>query len=359
MIAFHLRRDMRYLEFPCDTSVGVVGQVDPDGSYRYLGPARGRIAIPPNARLDVRLSGTGWQEALTALEPHELFAVDMGSTLVEDQHLAHLARFTGLREVRLSKADRIGDTGIAHLSRLTSLRDLDLYRTQVTDAGLPALAGLASLEELHLGATRVRGGGIIALRHLPRLWRLILHDTLVDDVDVQDAAEIQSLRRLVVFNTRVTLHGACALRARRPALSVHGARKPEGDCSIPLLALFVHRLSPADRVHDASSLGEMAAALNRVLGRGAEIAAGDDDRYVAPAIDPDLINGEALDRFLYAQYGRRLQVRLPDGRTLEVPWLVKRGEDRRRERSDQLRLLSRRRRERRREPSQLSSILCP
>ena len=352
---------MRYLEFPCDTSVGVVGQIEPNGAYRDLGLARGRIAIPPKARLDLRLGGNGWQEALTALDPHELFAVDLSSTAVEDQHLAHFARFNGLREVRLSKAKRIGDAGIAHLSRLTSLRELDLYHTRVTDAGLPALAGLASLEDLHLGATRVQGGGIIALRHLPRLRKLNLHDTLLDDIDVQDAAEIRSLRQLVVFHTRVTVHGACALRTRRPDIKVVGARKPGGDCSIPLLARFVHRLSPADRVHEASSLGEMAAALNRVLGRGAEITAGDKDSdlYVAPAIDPDLINGEALDLFLWAQHGRRLQVRLPDGRTLDVPWLVKRGEDRRREKSDQLRLLSRRRRDRRRDPSQASSTLSP
>ena len=87
-----------------------------------------------------------WLRALASLDPDELLYMDLCKTRVEDRHMEHLARFTGLRELHLSKADRIGDSGIAHLRRLTSLRELDLYGTRVTDDGLASLAGLVSLE---------------------------------------------------------------------------------------------------------------------------------------------------------------------------------------------------------------------
>ena len=287
--------------------------------------------MPAGTALYLIMTDPQWMRALEPLPPDALYGVDLSKTPVEDEHLAHLARFTGLRELRFSKADRIGDDGVAHLARLTSLRELDLYRTQVTDAGLASLAGLVSLEHLHLGATAVRGHGIVLLRHLPRLKKLNLHDTAVDDVDVQDAAEIASLRELVIRNTRVTLHGAAALRARRPDLYIHGAQTKSVGKLLWFLACFVHRLSPADPVTYLSSRGEMAAALNRVVGRGTEIVAGEEeeDRLLVPAIDPDLIGARELDVLLSIRWGARLRVRFADGGVREVPWLVGRGADRR------------------------------
>jgi hypothetical protein len=54
-----------------------------------------------------------WLRALEPLQPDEVHSVDLSSTSVDDHHLQHLARFTGLRHLHLSKARRIGDAGIA------------------------------------------------------------------------------------------------------------------------------------------------------------------------------------------------------------------------------------------------------
>ena len=287
--------------------------------------------MPAGAALWLEMTDPHWLRALEPLPPDALYGVDLCKTAVEDEHLAHLTRFTGLRELHFSKARRIGDAGVAHLARLTSLRKLDLYCTQVTDAGLASLAGLVSLEDLHLGATAVRGHGIVLLRHLPRLKELNLHNTAVDDVDVQDAAEIASLRELIIFNTGVTLHGAAALHARRPGLYIYGARKTFWDGTLRFLACFVHRLSPADPVTDSSSPAEMAAALNRAVGRGTEIANEVKPRYrlLLPAMDPDLIGAWELNLVLGSLRDARLRVRFADGGVREVPWLVGRGADRR------------------------------
>jgi hypothetical protein len=320
-----------HLEFPADHTVGYVHSIDARGESHPIGPARGILPVPTSAPLFLTMTDPQWMRSLAPLPPDALYGVHC-MTRVEDEHLAHLARFTGLREINLSKAGRIGDAGIAHLARLTSLRELDLYRTRVTDAGLASLAGLVSLEDLHLGATGVRGHGIILLRHLPRLKKLNLHDTEVDDVDVQDAAEIASLQELVIRNTRVTLHGAAALRARRPDLYIHGAQTEEfWGKTLWFLACFVHRLRPDDPVKHSSSRGEMAAALNRAVGRGTEISAGEGkrDRVLVPAMDPDLSGAGELNLLLVRRWDARLRVRFADGGVREVPWLVKRGADRR------------------------------
>ena len=320
------------LVFPADHTVGYVYSIDARGKSHPIGPARGLVPVPAGTALWLTMTDPQWLRALEPLPPDALYGVKC-MTRVEDEHLAHLARFTGLRELNFSKAGRIGDAGIAHLARLTSLRELDLYRTQLTDAGLASLAGLVSLEDLHLGATGVRGHGIIHLRHLPRLKKLNLHDTAVDDVDVQDVAEIASLQELVIRNTRVTLHGAGALIVRRPGLSVYGAQTEfwEKTFWFWFLACFVHRLRPEDPVRCSSSRGEMAAALNRVVGRGTEIVAGDEeeDRLLVPAIDPDLIAARELQLFLARRRAPLLRVRFADGGVREVPWLVTRGADRR------------------------------
>jgi hypothetical protein len=313
------------------------------------------MRVPAGAALYVAMAEPRWMRALEPLPPDALYTVDLCSTRVEDEDLAHLARFTGLRELHLSKARRIGDEGLAHLARLTSLRELDLYGTRVTDAGLAWLAGLVSLERLHLGATGVRGHGIMSLRHLPRLKKLNLHDTAVDDVDVQAAAEIPALEELVIFNTAVTLHGAAALHSRRPHLHIGGAQKDYWDDTLWFLACLVHRVSPADPVTESSSRGEMAAALNRAVGRGTEIAGSERayDRVLVPAMDPDLIAAWELNLNLKAWRGKRLRVRFADGGVREVPWLVGRGAERRQvhwsfETSEKLRPLGRRCAQRRR-----------
>src|SRR5215208_3576100 len=119
-------RGALYLEFPSDQTVGYVSCIDAHGEHRRLGPARGLMRVPADASVYLALIEPQWLRALEPLPPDALYGVDLCKTRVEDEHLAHLARFTGLRELHLSKARRIGDEGVAHMARLTSLRWLDL-----------------------------------------------------------------------------------------------------------------------------------------------------------------------------------------------------------------------------------------
>ena len=159
----------------------------------------------------------------------------------------------------------------------------------------------------------------------------------------------------MVFNTGVTLYGAAALHARRPRLHIEGAQKDFWDGTLWFLACLVHRLRPADPVTDSSTRGEMAAALNRAVGRGTEIAVGEKpyDRVFVPAMDPDLIGAWEMNLRLASWRGKRLRVRFANGGVREVPWLVGRGAERRQvhrsfETSDKLRPLGRRCAQRRR-----------
>lgn len=102
---------------------------------------------------------------------------------VKDEHLAPLARITGVMQVNL-RGTRITDAGLAHLAGLKSLERLHLEKTAVTDGGLEHLKGLENLAYLNLYGTVVTDAGLKHLTGLTKLQKLYLWESKVTDAGV-------------------------------------------------------------------------------------------------------------------------------------------------------------------------------
>src|SRR2546427_11608328 len=81
---------------------------------------------------------------------------------VQDKGLAHLAKLTNLRELRLAQTKVKGKT----LAPFVQLRYLDVSYTPFDDEGLASLAGMTQLSKLYLRDTYVTDDG---LKHLSGL----------------------------------------------------------------------------------------------------------------------------------------------------------------------------------------------
>jgi tetratricopeptide (TPR) repeat protein len=137
---------------------------------------------------------------------------------LDDQGLAHISRFYGLEQLRLSQD--VSDAGLAHLKSLTLLRDLELMNTKITDAGLVHLTGLKGLEKLNLASTRVGDNGLAALKDLTKLRELNLTYTNVTDRGLEQLKSLKSLTSLNLTSTRITQAEIDRLRRERPGLRI-------------------------------------------------------------------------------------------------------------------------------------------
>jgi Leucine-rich repeat (LRR) protein len=145
------------------------------------------------------ISGSGLQ-AMAALPGLECLDL-RGVPALSDDDISPIARFSGLRELRLN--GRVTNTGVSRLGRLRELRILDLGLTDVSDAALDTVGSLRSLEDVDLWFTNVTDDGLLKLAPLDALLRLNIADTKVTDAGMPALAGHARLRRLIA-PTRIT-----------------------------------------------------------------------------------------------------------------------------------------------------------
>jgi len=316
----------RRLEFPEDLEVGNLW-VTRGASLLYRGPARGTIAVPAGA--SVELSGNCPVRGLNALRPDAIDILSLPKKSATDEDMRRIAHLTRLRELYLSKSIHVTDAGLAALARMRELRDLNIYWSAVTDAGLAALMRMVNLEYLHLGLTRIKGPGLACLMGMHRLRRLSIENTDVDDASLHYLARLTSLKRLALWGTRVSTPGLQSLRAALPNTYIHmtdpGQRLARELGPRAVLRILVRRLRP-----DAPAPEDPETRLTELLPEGSVITQWRRERG-APACK---VNIKMDDRFtLAAILGRTrgdLRIVTSDGYDFWVPWLRKRTGDRRR-----------------------------
>ena len=211
--------DMRVLHFPKDYAVGeLIERLSGDGpdSWTSFGEARGPIGVPPDMQLGL------WYDVddlspLAALQPDDLYSLNLITTTVRDAELAHLRGLTGLRQLFLSGFPTITDRGLVYLGWLNDLQDLSLDGSEITDAGLIYLQDLTALRTLDLSFTGIDGTGLIHIRSATSLRELKLSDTLVDDTGAACLPQFANLRSLRLDGTGITDAGLAHL-ARLTAL---------------------------------------------------------------------------------------------------------------------------------------------
>lgn len=320
----------------CESSDGAT--VEP------LGPAQGVVCVPVGSRVRFVCTDARQLPCLGPLAPDGLVSVDLAVHSVQDDDLAALARFTGLREINLSKARAIGDAGIAHLRGLHQLEELDLYCTRVSDAGLVHLSSLLSLRQLHLGNTCVRGSGLRWLSGLSSLRKLSVEGTQVGDASIAALPGLGLLQQLVVAGSYVTNAGAAAFLEQRPSCEIvgdllHNERRLDfAVLHRQTLSTLVHRIVPTHPIAATMSGEEMVEVLNRLLPRGTRLEAllPAGANALKPAVtrswdpDPALIMQSDVDHLLaLLPRDAGILVTLPGGTRYSIPWLVTRGPERR------------------------------
>lgn len=139
--------------------------------------------------------------------------------VVTESGLERLSGLTGLRELLLSRCERVSDVGLSHVSGLTGLEHLELsssWLCRITDAGLLHVAGLRGLRRLRLTCSMgVTDAGLCQLTALRGLETLeAIYSEGVTDVGFSAVCGMTCLRHLSLSGCQVTdvgLEGLCAL----------------------------------------------------------------------------------------------------------------------------------------------------
>jgi serine/threonine protein kinase len=123
-------------------------------------------------------------------------------TAISDDGLKHLANMSSLEKLSLEQTS-IGDRGIAHVAKL-KLRELCVSDTRVKSEGLATIGKFSKLKHLELGAYFPKGDkNLIALASAKELEWLDLKDGEIAVEDLDEVAQITSLRKLVLANCKI------------------------------------------------------------------------------------------------------------------------------------------------------------
>lgn len=187
--------NVRILRFPSDRSLGwlsryVPEEVSEEGS-EYLAAARGVVVVPADAEIELEVD---WNmpadlAPLSALQPDDLYSLQLRNVAIQPDEFAYVQTLTGLRRLFCSGTP-IGDTGLAYVRALTHLESLWLHDAQVTDAGLTHVAALSALHTLALnGNPGITDVGLSRLTRLTRLRWLFISGTAVSQAGVDSLRE--------------------------------------------------------------------------------------------------------------------------------------------------------------------------
>jgi hypothetical protein len=254
----------RLIVFPIDRHYGQlytrpvgVGKsfegADANKGWRYLAEAQGRVEIPANVELMLRLRerdlsflkafrndtfanlncanlGLRDEDAEYLRYATQLRALDLAENpQLTDRCLAYLAEaeklewlsldgtgvsgssvsanaFASMENLQYFSANNspFEDAGVAHLSECTKLKMLQLERTMVTDESARLLPLLVQIEALSFADTRVGRGLLSRLGSLPQLRYLNVGGTLMTDSDVRYLTLLPQIRFVNLDRTRIT-----------------------------------------------------------------------------------------------------------------------------------------------------------
>jgi hypothetical protein len=141
-----------------------------------------------------------------------LNAFILNYTAINDEGLSRLGGLRSLTVLDLPGAC-VTDAGLVHLRDLDGLRSLRLCQSTVNDRGLAELAlHHPRLEDLDLSGTAVTDAGLAHLPRLANLKILRLDHTAITDAGVESLILLPGIRRLSLWETRMTLSGIARLR---------------------------------------------------------------------------------------------------------------------------------------------------
>ncbi|MEX2140057.1 MAG: hypothetical protein WD894_12400 [Pirellulales bacterium] len=126
---------------------------------------------------------------------------------------------TGL-VTRVDGSFRMTDALMPHVAKLSGLVELKLSFADITDAGLPHVKDLTGLQELILNQTKITDAGLVHLEKLVKVEKLDLEKTLVSDACLEHLKKLERLKHLDLRGTKITPSGADGLKAAFPSAKI-------------------------------------------------------------------------------------------------------------------------------------------
>lgn len=187
----------KHLEFPIRDPLGMVRQRLGSGPWELVGPARGAVAVHPEAevRLDLAPEALAVGRGLGLLPQSGIHVLHGHRLPLAERDLRAIARCSDLESVHLPHCS-VADGAMAWLRELPGLRALDLAGTYVSDAGLPHLVRCAELRALNLNHTALTDAGFARLPELRQLRSLRVRNTDLTDAIIQPLCALEALEEL-------------------------------------------------------------------------------------------------------------------------------------------------------------------
>jgi Leucine-rich repeat (LRR) protein len=151
----------------------------------------------------------------------QLQTLDLSQTRITDQGLAYLRTATGLIDVNLAYAEKIGDPAHAVVKSWTKLRRLNLRGTVIADETAASAAKLPDLESLDIADTLVGDVGMEALTLAPKLRELSIGNIRMSEAGFQSLRQFTTLTTLDISGKRhtgpanITANGVDAIASLR------------------------------------------------------------------------------------------------------------------------------------------------
>ncbi|MDC0934641.1 hypothetical protein OAS39_00030 [Pirellulales bacterium] len=179
--------------------------------------------------------------------PHieELWIAD---SKISDESLEHIEKLSKITQLALADCD-ITDAALKHLAGLNTLETLGLTENLIDGDGLKFLRGMTHLRELCLDENPLRDIGLSHIASMPNLEKLGLCDSLITDEGIKHLvslpslvyltildcegisdssieyfAEMQSLKNLELYGTKLTRDGIDRLRKAVPNCQIDARR---------------------------------------------------------------------------------------------------------------------------------------
>jgi serine/threonine protein kinase/Leucine-rich repeat (LRR) protein len=150
---------------------------------------------------------------------HLRFAIFFGCQTVNDDGLKTLGGIPSLRLLILGD-NPITDRGLAELHNLTALEVLNIGGQGITAEGMTFIAKLPSLVTLTLRAAQVDSLGLSRLKEVATLESLTLEGEPFSDSCVDGLADLRSLRKLILVETKISAEGLSKLQSALPNCQV-------------------------------------------------------------------------------------------------------------------------------------------
>lgn len=203
----HASAGNRVLHFPTHLAFGEIYTRESqtgDGELILLAAAQGRVKLPKDCRLHLRVENPEEIELspdlspLNRLQRDDIKELDLFSLLLEDHLLECVARLDGLEWLRL-RGMSLTDQAFEYLGQLTNLRTLIIGFGQFSGVGISHLRPLINLEELHLdGIIDFTNEGLGSVSKLDSLRKLSLQMTDVTSQGLARLARLPKLERLSI-----------------------------------------------------------------------------------------------------------------------------------------------------------------